>query len=473
MRLLFFFACISSLLFAENQLTTHTLTLPDQTLSYTATTGTLPTRNKKGETIGEIGYTAYISTDSSTKRPLTFVFNGGPGSSSIWLHMGTFGPYRVKSPQDGASLVPPYEWGENPETILDLTDLVFIDPMGTGWSQARSLDDAKICYGMQGDIRSIGDFIRDYLTENKRWNSPKYLAGESYGTLRALGLSEYLMDSHSIYLNGLILISCALDYQPFIFQEDNWLPYLCFLPTYATTAWHYGRYRPEATLEEVAQEARTFAYETLLPFLILPRSFNEEQKEVLYTQIAAFTGLTQETVRRYQGRISEDCFFKEFFGEQNRLLGRFDTQSVADTLPSYDLPFYLDPSATCINGPFAAAFQDYLQTKLQTDHNYKVFSYEAYHHWNLKDSSSWGYPNMLNALRKSMLANPALKVYVGCGYYDAATPFLAAEYNFDQLSLPAHSYSQFQFHYYEGGHMYYLEEKVRQKFKKDLTRFYE
>lgn len=473
MRLIFFLLCICSVFFAEEKTTFHTLSFPSGTISYTATVGSLPTFDSKGAPIGQIGYIAYIQSNPSTQRPLTFAFNGGPGSSSAWLHMGTFGPYRVQSPQDAGSTTAPYTWVENPETLLDVTDLVFIDPMGTGFSQAPSFEEAKTCYGLYADIRCLGDFVRDFLTVHKRWNSPKYLAGESYGTLRALGLCEYLQETHSIYLNGLILVSCAIDYQGFVFQEDNWLPYLCFFPTYATTAWHYGKYRPEATLEEVAEEARLFAYETLAPSLYHFRSLSEESKEELYEKISSFTSLPLQTVRRYQGRITDECFLREFLADQQKIIGRFDTQSHSDTFPSYTLPFHLDPSYTQIEGPFAAAIQDYLQTKLEVSGSYKLLSMEVNRHWDFQDTPYWGYPNRLNSLRKSLLSHPSLKIFMGCGYYDAATPFFATEYCFEQLRLPPSYDSQFQIEYYSGGHMYYLQEKERMKFKKDLVRFYE
>src|SRR3990167_9148985 len=255
MRYLLVFFFFASLLHAEDQISSHTIQLPSGPLSYTATVGSLPARDAAEIEKGVIGFISYIKAGSEGLeglRPITFAFNGGPGSSSIWLHVGAFGPKRVVSYEEGQDVVPPYRMVDNLETLLDVTDLVFIDPIGTGLSHAKA-EDAPTFYDTANDIRAVSNFIRDYLTTHQRWNSPKYLAGESYGTLRACGVANDLQSRHCIYLNGIILISCAIDYQTFVFHPDNQLPYFLFLPTYATTAWYHGRYNRDLTIEEVAK----------------------------------------------------------------------------------------------------------------------------------------------------------------------------------------------------------------------------
>ncbi len=461
-----FFLCVFSCL-AADQITTHMLQLDEELIPYTATVGSLPAKNAQGEEKGEIHYIAYVKEGAG--RPLTFVFNGGPGSSSVWLHLGTFGPRRVVSPEEGQTPEPPYQIVDNRETILDLTDLVFVDPIGTGMSKAKSPEDAGAFYDSFGDVHSIGDFIRDFLTANKRWGSPLYLAGESYGTFRCCGLADYLQSGRGIYLNGLILISCALDYQAFVFDSDNYLPYSLFLPTFAATAWYHGRYMPGATIEEVAEAGRRFSFETYAPALLRPT-----QKELcgLYGEIGEITGLPDHAVKRSGGRIGDDTFFLEFFPNEKKTLGRFDTRiSGFYTQPNL-VSFVQDPSATLVEGIFTGGLYHYLESELGASGVYEILSLEVNSQWKYRSYSYFGYPNFMEGLRKALVANPSLKVFVGMGYFDAATPFAAAEYYFDHLHLPQSFQAHVQKEYYEGGHMYYLNPSARVKFKQDLVRFY-
>lgn len=446
--LLILFAVV---LFAENTTTRHTIELVDGPLSYTATVGS----------IGQISYIAYVKEGGISQRPITFAFNGGPGSSSVMLHIGAFGPRRIVSPEEGQAAIPPYQIVDNFETLLDVSDLVFVDPAGTGLSESK-----EEVYGMMSDIHSIGDFIRDFITQNKRWNAPKYLAGESYGTLRACGLANYLQQEYGIYLNGLILISCAIDYQTILFEKDNLLPYLLYLPTYATTAWHYGRYMPGSTLEEAANLARLYIYKTYASSL-LRRNYHE--KEQLYAELAEMTGLPSHLVRKAHGQIGNNLFLLEFFGPENKVLGGYDTRvSGYYTHPGLT-DFFQDPSSTAIEGILSGGFHDYLQRELSTPISYRIMSMDVHTKWDFQKSTTLGYPNMMGELRSAIAVNPCLKVFVGSGYFDAVTPFAAAEYCFDHLEMPGASV---QMEYYEGGHMYYLNPAARQKFKRDLIRFY-
>ncbi len=443
--LLFPILLITSL-FGEEKVTTHSLKMGEETLNYTATVVS-----------GEISYIAYTKQTTEENRPLTFAFNGGPGSSSIWLHMATLGPRRLVGPEEGQPITPPYQLRDNLETILDLTDLIFIDPSGTGLS---SSDDKS--YGIKADIQLVGKCIREYLTKTRRWNAPKYIAGESYGALRAAGLAEHLQEEFGIYLNGLLLISPAIDYQTFVFNEDNHLPYFLFLPSYAATAWYHGKYRPEAPLQEVVQEATDFAYKIYAPSLLCPKYYD---KEPIYQQLSSITGLSLDLIEENRGRIDNHTFATQFLTSEKKMVGHYDSRAKGTVTQA----FSQDPSVAPVSGIFSAAFHDYLHRELDFQSPYTVISLEVNHKWNYLDYSPWGYPSLMGGLRNALITNPALKIYVGCGYFDLVTPFATAEYCLDHLDVPNISA---QIEYYEGGHMYYLNPSERIKFKQDLIRFY-
>ncbi|PIS02033.1 MAG: peptidase S10 [Chlamydiae bacterium CG10_big_fil_rev_8_21_14_0_10_42_34] len=448
LQILFSFLLLSSL-FSEQKISSHTIDTQNETLDYTVTVET-----------GEISYTSY--TKEGENRPITFAFNGGPGSSSVWLHLGCFGPRRILMPEEGQSSIPPYQLIDNSETILDLTDLVFIDPMGTGFSKASSKEDEKNFYSIKNDVESVGKFIRDYLTKNQRWNSPKYIAGESYGAMRAAGLADYLHNEFGIYLNGLIMISAAIDYQTFIFDNDNPVPYFIFLPSYATTAWYHGKYRPDATVEEVAQEARDFVYQTYAPSLLCRKCFDAQS---INETLSKITALPLEIVQKNYGRIDDDQFFFGLFAKEKKMVGRFDSRIIG-----FSDNIFQDPSDIAIYGIFAGAFHDYLHKELGFQDSYTLVSFDINRKWDYWDYNRWGYPNLMGGLRRALVTNPNMKVFFGCGYFDLATPFAATEYCLDHLDVPN---ACIQTEYYEGGHMYYTNPKARIKFKQDLIRFYE
>jgi carboxypeptidase C (cathepsin A) len=399
---------------------------------------------------GKVSYISYTREEAG--RPVTFVFNGGPGSSSVWLHLGMLGPRRVLTPEEGQKRVAPYELVDNQETLLDITDLVFIDPTGTGLSESDENN-----YTIDADIKAVGQAIRDYLTKHKRWNAPKYLIGESYGALRAVGLADFLQSEWGIQCNGIVLISSALDYQTLLFHEDNLLPYFLHFPSYVATAWHHGRYRSDAPLEEVVEQARKFVYETYVPSLMAPKRFIPN-----LAQMAEMCGLSREFVWRCQGKIRIEQFAEEFFANEKMALGLYDTRikSAARSDAS-------DPSIANIDGIFSGAFHEYLHKELGVQKNYALFTKEVFSKWKY-EYSHWGYPSVLDALRRSLIVNPEMKVFMACGYFDLVTPFAAAEYWIDHLDVPG----RIDIGYYEGGHMFYLNPKARVQFREDLGRFY-
>lgn len=429
---------------AEEKITTHSLELELETIPYTATVFS-----------GDVGYIAYIK-QTTENRPITFAFNGGPGSSSAWLHMGMMGPRRLLSPEEGQTIAPPYQLVDNMETLLDLTDLVFIDPPGTGFSKSD-----QDCYSVKKDIESVGKFIRDYLTQNQRWNSPKYIAGESYGAFRSAGLADFLQSEYGIYLNGVIFISAAIDFQTFIFNPDNPLPYFLYFPSFVTTAWYHGHYRPDATIEEVAQEAREFIYQTYAPSLLCPKCATGLP---LHQKLSEMSGLSLEVIEQNRGRINDETFQVQLLSKMRKMVGRFDSR-----ITGYYESRFQDPSASLIDGIFSGALHDYLHKELEFQSSYTLFSAAVNEQWNYHSYNEWGYPNLMGALRRALTSNRHLKIFVGCGYFDLATPFATAEYCFEHLDIPDVSA---QIEYYEGGHMYYLNPSARIKFKQDLTRFY-
>lgn len=432
-------------LFSEEKITTHTIEFNGAPLHYTATVA------KEGP----VSYISYVKNPQEN-RPITFVFNGGPGSSSCWLHLGAFGPRRLISPEEGGSALPPYSLVDNLETLLDVTDLVFIDPSDTGFSESK-----EEYFDVIEDIRSVGLLIRDYLTEHQRWNSPKYIAGESYGGLRGAGVANLLSQEFSIYLNGLILISPALDFQCLLFGKNSPLPYLLFVPTYATAAWYHSKAHEGLTLEAVAQKAREFAYGPYAQALLCPKCKNMQS---LYPDLCAMIGLSEDRIYRLEGKISDMTFVAELLGNERKMIGRMDAR-----VSGVFSPTFLDPGVYQIDGIFAGALHDYLHKELQFQESYALFSNQANDKWNYSNVS-FGYPNMMKELANTLICNSSMKLFVGCGYFDLATPFASVEYCIDHIGVPNIST---QVEYYEGGHMYYLNPSARIKFKQDLLRFYE
>jgi carboxypeptidase C (cathepsin A) len=464
-----FFVLCTLALAAEEIETLHTIQLEKEILDYQVHIGKEPLFDAEHNEVGQIGYFSY-SKEGNTNRPITFVFNGGPGSSSVWLHMGAFGPRRIPAPEEGQPLTAPFQIVDNLETILDLTDLLFIDPIGTGLTNYT--EKGKAYFDVTKDYESIGNFIRDYLTTHRRWNSPKYIAGESYGGLRACGLTGYMQEKLGININGVILISPAIDYQTLSFSADNQLPYLLFFPTYAMTAWYHNRSFSNQSMEEVAGQARNFVYDTYARALLCKRCLTEPEKEELYRQISQFTGISLPIVQREKGRLEGINFLLKFFDDGERVLGRMDTRTIGYYYHPDRVDYFEDPSVSSLDGPFAGAFHHYLASELNCPQNYCLVSLDVHYKWNFF-SSHQGYPNLMEGLRQSLVFNPTLKVCVACGYFDCATPFAAAEYCIDHLNLPTPLTSHISTHHYPGGHMFYLNPTARIQFKNDLREFYQ
>jgi len=456
--------------------TKHSLKIGGQEIKYTATAGTILLKLEDGTPKASVFYIAYTKDDVSdtANRPVTFTFNGGPGSASIWLHLGAFGPRRVEMGDAGALLPPPYKLVDNEYSLLDMTDLVFIDPVSTGYSRAVPGEAPKQFHGIQEDIESVGDFIRLYATRNKRWTSPKFLAGESYGTTRAAGLSGYLQQRYGMYLNGIILISSILNFQTAEFDTGNDLPYILYLPTYTAIAWFHKKLPADLQgggLQKAVEESRNFAAHEYTDALMSGDNLPEARRKETAAKLSRLTGLSAEYVERGNLRIEIQRFDKELLKDQRRTAGRLDgrftgiDEDAAGARPDYD------PSMAAIVGPFTATFHDYVRgdLKFESDLFYEYltgrvrpWSYEPYEN---------RYVNVAETLRSAMTQNPFLHVFVGKGYYDLATPFFAAEYTFDHLSLDDSLRSHLSGGYYEAGHMMYVHMPSLAKLKQDLSQF--
>jgi carboxypeptidase C (cathepsin A) len=406
------------------------------------------------------------------KRPVTFSFNGGPGSSSVWLHMGVLGPRRVVLTDEGELPPPPFKLTDNQYSILEDTDLVFIDPMGTGYSRPVEGEKAKDWHAFKKDIESVGDFIRLYVTRYQRWLSPKFLAGESYGTTRAAGLSGYLQERHGMYLNGLMLISAVLDFTTIDFHLNNELPYILFLPAYAATAWYHGKLNFEVPLKTLLEEVEQFATGDYTLALFKGDALLPEERAHIAEKLARYTGLSQDFIERTNLRINDQHFFKELLRDRNLTVGRLDSRLLGIDRSGVTATAEYDPLLTTVLGPYTAAFYDYVRTELkfESDVPYEILSEKVYMNWTYSQFENQ-YLDVAETLRRAMTFNKYLKVFVANGYYDLGTPYFATEYTFNHLNLDPSLRGNIRMGYYDAGHMMYIHLPSLKAMKKDLTKF--
>ena len=471
--------------------TKHSVTCGGKKIAYTATAGRIVLKeeitkhegDQKDQYEGEkpraeIFFVAYTKDDTEdpAKRPLTFAFNGGPGSASLWVHMGLLGPRRIKLNDDGSPLPPPSELTDNEYSILDQTDLVFIDPVGTGYSRAVKGDKPNDYWGWKKDIESVSEFIRIYVTSNLRWASPKFIAGESYGTTRATGLADYLSERHGMYLNGIILISTALDFSTLDFNDGNDLPYVLYLPSYAATAWYHHRLNEKLqkkSLDELLDEVKTFAGGEYMDALFKGSRIQEAELKQTAKKIAEYCGLSLDFVLRSNLRISLPRFSKELLRDERRTIGRFDGRYLGIDRDAAGESPEDDPSSYEITGAFAGAINDYLGRELgfKTDLEYAI-STDLWKIWSYKEHENQ-YLQLEEVLRKTMVRNKFMKVWVLNSYYDMATPFFASEYVFSHLQLDPDLMKNLMMTYYEAGHMMYVYQPALEKFRKDAEVFYQ
>ncbi|HSM57897.1 MAG TPA: hypothetical protein VK879_17215 [Candidatus Sulfomarinibacteraceae bacterium] len=465
--------------------THHGVTIEGRTFNYTVTAGTLLLKEEAeadGKAQGQkprarLFYVAYTlnGVEDPAERPLTFSFNGGPGSSSVWLHLGLLGPRRVQMADEEGNLPrPPFRLVDNEHTLLDKSDLVFIDPVTTGYSRPIPGEKSDEFHDFQKDIEAVGEFIRLYTSRAGRWTSPKFLIGESYGTTRASGLSGFLQERHGLYLNGIMLVSSVLNFQTLRFDAGNDLPYLLFLPTYAATAHYHGRLDDELQqrpLRELLDEVQAFAMGDYALALLQGAALPAAEREEVARRLARYTGLSPEYVERTDLRIEIFRFTKELLREEGRTVGRLDSRFTAADRDQAGERFEFDPSYAVIQGPYTAALNDYVRRELQfeTDLPYEILTGRV-QPWRY-DRFQNQYADVADTLRKAMNINPYLQIFVANGYYDLATPYLATEHTFNHLGLPAERRDAVTMRYYEAGHMMYVREPSLARLKADLADF--
>jgi carboxypeptidase C (cathepsin A) len=460
----------------------HRITLGGKPVAYTATAATLDLKNAKNETEARMFAVAYTADGlDARQRPVTFLFNGGPGSATIWLHMGSFGPMRVETPDAGPTPPAPYRLIENADSLLDHTDLVFIDAIGTGFSRLVGKGEGKNYYGTDQDVAAFGQYIERWLSANGRWNSPKFLLGESYGTTRAAALLNYL-EHRGVAFNGAILVSSYLnawdDLNGPPFASDR--AYELYLPTLAATAWYYKKLDPRpADLAALLVEVRQFALGEYEQALQKGNKIDAATRAAVAAKLHRYTGLPEAYIVNANLRIDPSRFQKELLRGDRRTVGRLDGRyqgidhDAAGETPEYD------PADTAIGSAFTAALNSYVRETLgyKTDEIYKPENEEEVaKEWDDRHRTASGrapMPDVAEDLRNVMSVNPSLKIFSANGYFDFATPFFETEYTLGHMGLDASLEKNISFGYYPSGHMIYLHEPSLRQLKTDLARFYE
>lgn len=456
--------------------TQHEVSVRGACIPYTATAATLMLRDAEDEPQASIFHVSYLRGDveDPSPRPVTFAFNGGPGSSAMWLHLGCLGPRRLVMADAVAPLPPPYSIVDNEHSMLDLTDLVFIDPVGTGYSRVHGKTKAKEYYEIKRDATSLCEFIQAWLTKHGRWSSPKFLAGESYGTTRAAAIADELLQA-GVVVNGGIMVSNAMHFGTLAFETGNDLPYVLYLPSYAAVAAYHGKIKlPNDDLESFLQEAREYAVGEYARALLRGNRLSAEERTAVALKLSYFTGLSAVWIERADLRIEIGRFTKELLREQSQVVGRLDARYLGSD-PDHvgELPME-DPSFIQPLGPYTAAVNQYLGKELEypETRRYEAISLKVNEGWSWADDKRMGYPNTAEHLRRSMLMNPHLKILFASGLYDLATPFFATEYTASHLGREEHIKSNVYQAVYPAGHMMYVHPPSMERLRDDLERFY-
>ena len=467
----------------EKFVTKHSIKIDNKVINYTATAGTLILKNEKDEPVASFGYTAYTKDGEAdmSKRPVTFSYNGGPGSSSMWLHMGVVGPRRVVVDDPSPNGPAPYKLEDNNYSILDVSDIVMMDPVGTGFSRAIGKAKNTDFWGVDQDIKSVSQFIKNYVNDNERWNSPKYLLGESYGTFRSAGAADYLQEVFGISVNGIVLLSNVLDIRTLAFNPGDDLPFIVNLPTYAATSWYHNKVvNKPASLDAFLKEVRVFSFGDYANALMKGDQLGADEREKVLNKLVAYTGLSKDYWDKANLRVIQPQFSQELLRNSGIAVGRLDSRYkgiAQDQLSEYA---FNDPQSSDISPAFISAFMNYYTTELKVskekNYNTGAYSFPDFK-WDWKHKRSNGLfgdastPNTGPDLLNAMSTNPRLKVLVMNGIYDLATPFAGTEYTFDHLGLDKKIKNNITQKYYEAGHMMYIHNESAVKFKKDVAEF--
>ena len=458
--------------------TKNSVKISSSTVKYKTIAGGTLLKNDKLESVANMFSTTYLRTDikNTSKRPVTFVFNGGPGSASIWLHLGIYGPKRVVVPvgamDDGAA---PYKLVDNEYSLLDVTDLVFIDPIGTGVSHVVGKGKNEDYWGVKQDAKSIAKFIKQWLTTHNRWNSPKYLAGESYGTTRAAAVTQELQGGWTdVSLNGVMLISSILDFTHARYQPGNNQPYIAFLPTMAATAFYHDKVSTDDQalgLKAFVEQSRQFALNEYATALVKGNRISTQSRKQIIKDLARFTGLKERYLDAVNLRVSATRFEKELLRDQHKTVGRLDSRFIGKDYDSGGERFDNDPSGYGIDGAYTAAINHYLANdlKVKLDRPFSVLSGNVSRNWDWKVNRGTSFVNVAPYLSKAQRENRQFKIFVANGYFDFATPFFGTENTMADNGIDS---SRVDMKYYEAGHMMYIEPSELKKLSKDLRNFY-
>ena len=452
----------------------RSISLNGRVLAYTATPGHLTIRNDKGEPIASMFYVAYTVPSAGRARPVTFLFNGGPGSSTMWLHMGSFGPMKVDASNPETIPGPPFRYGPNPDTLLDISDLVFIDAPTTGLSRELGKAEPKDLFGVDNDIDAFTRTIQRYLTKYQRWNSPKFVIGESYGTTRAAGLSDSLLNA-GVQLNGITFMSTVLSFADF--QGDQSM--INFMPTYAADAWYHGKIPGKPPLEAFLQQARDFASGPYATALQKGNMITPEEKQQVAQQMAQLTGLSADYIVRSNLRVDPGRFRRELLRDRHEIIGRIDSRFLGTEPDQVGDSADYDPQGSAITGGFVGALNDYLFRDLgyRSPLTYRPNNYAQTQGggWSFQHKSADGRQQIADTsvdLADAMRQNPRMKVLSVNGVYDLATPFHGAEYEFKHMALEPQLQANIRYTYYSAGHMMYIDPPSARKLKADLVAFY-
>jgi len=454
----------------DGQVTAH-----GQVINYKATAGTLVLKDESGKAKASMFFVAYERQPASrdmTQRPITFLFNGGPGSSAVWLHLGAAGPKRVDIDDLGEKPAPPYHLVDNPDTWLGATDLVFIDPVGTGYSRAAPGEKPEQFYGVEQDLRSVAQFIRLYTTRYERWLSPKFLAGESYGTTRAAALSNFLLED-GISVNGIVLISCVLNFETLAFGKGNDLPYALYLPTYTALASYHKKLPADLQndFSKAINESEQWSLHDYLTDLAAGNQLSQADREAAVRQFARLTGLSEHFIDRANLRVDPGEFRKELLADQHKIIGRYDGRlSGYDTYPLNTDAEY-DPSYEPFLGAYSAVFNDYARRilKYESDVPYEVLSSRV-RPWDFGPAGN-GYLEVADRLRASLVESPNLRVMFCSGYFDLATPFLGTKYTINHMDVGPDIAKNVTHTFYEAGHMLYHHRSDHEKLTQNVETF--